>query len=100
MENEMTMRMEMDIEMTMEMEMEVTMEMEMELTKNVGKKAPQKIPKKRFSYSQEYEKPKMRGKKARNNFSGNTRMMRTKKCCEKNRSEKLRKKVFCMPRIW
>jgi len=62
----------------------------------LGNKSSQKSAKRRFLYSYEYRDQKMGGKKARNNFSRNARMMRTKKCCEKNRSEKLRKNVFYM----
>jgi len=62
--------------------------------KMLGKKSSQKSAKKRFLYSYEYRDQKMGGKKARNNLCRNTRMMRTKKCCEKNRIEKLRKKRF------
>jgi len=61
----------------------------------LGKKSSQKSAKKRFLYSYEYRYQKMGGKSAKQFFQ-KIRMMRTKKCCDKNRSEKLRKKVFYM----
>ena len=60
----------------------------------LGKKSSQKIAKTRFLYSQEYRDQKLWGKNARNNFSRNTRIVRAKKCWEKNRLKKVRKHVF------
>ena len=41
-------------------------------SKNVGKKSSERSAKKRFLNTHEYRDQKMRGKKARNNFSRNT----------------------------
>ena len=62
--------------------------------KNVGKKNPLKIANTSFLYSHEYRGQKMGGKNARNSFSRNTRIVRTKKCWEKNRLKKSGKTRF------
>ena len=61
----------------------------------LGKKSSVKSAKKRFLYSHEYRDQKMGTKKARNNFSRNTRIVR-KKMLGKNRLKKMRKNVFCI----
>ena len=62
--------------------------------KKVGKKSSEKNAKKRFLYSHEYRDHKMGGKNARNNFSRNTRIVRTKKCSENNRRKNCEKTFF------
>jgi len=67
--------------------------------KNVGKKTPQKIPKKRFLYSHEYRDQKWGGKNARNNFFSNTRIVREKYVGEKVVGKKCENTIFIFTRI-
>jgi len=60
---------------------------------NVGKKSSGKGGEKRFLYSHEYRDQKMEEKKARNNFSRNTRIVRGKNVA-KIIIGKVRKKRF------
>ena len=63
-------------------------------SKNVGKKNPlKKVRKKRFLYSHEYRDHKMGGKNARNNFSRNTRIVRTKNFGKKSSEKSAKKRV-------
>jgi len=50
----------------------------------LGKKSSQNIAKKRFLYSHEYRDQKMVEKKARNNFSRNTPIVRAKNVGKKS----------------
>jgi len=60
----------------------------------LGKKSSEKSVKKLFLFSHEYRGQKMVEKKARNNFSRNTRIVRAKKSGKKDRREKGRINVF------
>ena len=61
--------------------------------KMLGKKSSEKSAKNFFFYSHEYRDQKMGGKNARNNFSRNTLIVRTKNVRKKS-SEKGAKNVF------
>ena len=58
-----------------------------------GKKSSEKSEKNVFLYSHKYRYQKMGGKNAQNNFSRNTRIVRTKMLGKKS-SEKSEKNVF------
>jgi len=66
---------------------------------NVGKKTPQKIPKKRFLYSHEYRDQKWGGKNTRNNFSRNTGIVQEKYVGEKIVGKKCENTFFIITRI-
>jgi len=68
-------------------------------TKKVGKKSSEKSAKKRILYSQEYRDKKWGERNARNNFSRNTRIVRSKNVGKKIVGKKCEKAFFIFARI-